>query len=261
MSKRLTLQQVCADYGGQPVVRGVSFEVEAGQLCALLGTNGSGKTTLLKAICGLLPSRGGQCLVDGQPIMRLHEKQRARLLSYIPQRHSRLMGVTVLDTVLMGQNPHVRLFHATTQADRAAAMNCLKDMEISHLAYRDFAALSEGQKQMAIIARALLQDAPVMLMDEPDSALDFVNRCFVLSTIRSTLHRHQKAGLIAMHDPNFALSYCDRLILLKEGQVVAEVSCREAPQEEIRRSLSMIYGKIDLLAHKGQYVMLREEPC
>lgn len=257
MSELLRLEKLAAGYGGAPVIHDISLVIHAGEFCALLGCNGSGKTTLLKAVCGLIGADRGRCLVQGQDCTRFHEHRRARYISYIPQRFSKLQGVCVRDAVLMGRNAHLNVFDAPSPADRQAADIALHKMELSGLAERDFARLSEGQKQMVILARALAQDAPVMLMDEPDSALDFLNRHKMLACVRALIHDEKKAGLVTLHDPNFALAYCDRLILLQSGAVVGELDVGRADAAEITRCLSKIYGEIEVLHHKGKYIMLQ----
>jgi len=254
LSPLLSLRELSAGYGKTSVIRGVSFSVSAGEFCALLGLNGSGKTTLLKAACGLLPAQGGRCLAGELDISRLGEKKRARYISYIPQRYSDLTGVTVTDAVLMGLNARLNALESPSAAGKALALAALEKMEIPRLAGEDFSRLSEGQKQMAILSRALLQDAPVMLMDEPDSALDFLNKNRVLERIRRLIHTEGKAGLITLHDPNLALAYCDRLIALHEGGVISDITLVEAGKPDIQSCLSAIYGDVELIEHNGKYI-------
>lgn len=130
-------------------------------------------------------------------------------------------------------------------------------MGMDGVAARDFGHLSGGQKQLILLARCMVQDAPAMLMDEPDSALDFVNRHMVLEKIRDLIHREQKAGLITLHDPNFAMAYCDRLILLERGEICGEVNMHTADAEEVQRTLARIYGEICILPYQRGLLMGR----
>lgn len=253
----LTLENTWAGYGNRKVVRGVSLSIRQGEFCALLGLNGSGKTTLLKALCGLLPMDEGRCLVGGLDCTGFNEYKRARYISYIPQRYSKMQGVTVLDAVLMGCNPHLTLFASPSAADGQRAKSLLDKMGVSQLIHEDFARISEGQKQLVILARTLLQDAPVMLMDEPDSALDFLNRHKMLGRIRQLIQEEGKAALVTLHDPNFALAYCHRIFLLQEGKIVDQFSLAKASAEDIRRCLAKVYGDIVMLEHQGRYMMLQ----
>ena len=256
MSPMLSLAGVTAGYGGQPVVNGISFSIAPGEFCALLGLNGSGKTTLLKAVCGLLPMESGHCSVNGQDCTNFNEYRRARLISYMPQRHSKLQGVSVLDAVMMGFNARLGFLEFPAAPDRALALEALIREGLGHLAGEDFSRLSEGQKQMVILIRTLIQNTPAVLMDEPDSALDFLNRRGMFAKIRQMIHSEGKAGLAALHDPNFALAYCDRLILLHKGKIVSDISTSEAGREDIQLGLSKIYGGFTLLEHNGTYVIV-----
>ena len=256
MSGLLSLQDITAGYAGHEVVKGASLSVEAGEFCALLGLNGCGKTTLLRAACGLLPLQGGRCTVQQQDCTHLDERRRACLMSYIPQRGSLIMGKTVLEVVLMGFNPRLRLLDSPGETHKKAALENLDRLGLLALAGRDYAQLSEGQKQLVILARALSQDTPVMLMDEPDSALDFVNRTMVLDKVRNVLQSQGRAGLISLHDPNFAMAYCDRLLLMKNGTIGQELTLKDASREEVASALSWIYGEICVLEHQGRFVMV-----
>jgi len=256
MSQLLDIDHIRVSYGEKNIISDINFSVEGGEFCALLGLNGSGKTTLLRAVCGLLKEEKGRITVAGKCLSPMNEYQRAKLLSYIPQRSSDMNGVTVLDVVLMGLNPHLRLLETPSQKQREQAVRLLDRAGLSGYENHDFDKISGGQKQLAIFARALLQDAPVMLMDEPDSALDFVNRNIVLSRIKNAVHEKKKAGLITLHEPNFALAYCDRLLLMKSGTIVGDIKLKDASNEEIKQGLSLIYGNVDLLEHKGKRLIV-----
>jgi len=259
MSSLLSLQGVSVGYGGKTVVQDISFDVHAGELCAILGLNGSGKTTLLKGVCGLLPLRGGRCLSCGSDCTNLDEKARARYISYIPQRFSKLINVAVFDAVMMGFNAKLGVLEFPSAADKTSAQEAMAKTGILQLAGEDFSRLSEGQKQLVILARALAQNAPVMLMDEPDSSLDFLNKHRTMAMIRELIRRENKAGLVTLHDPNLALAWCDRLILLHEGRKISEAALSEADVNEVRARLSDIYGEVALLEHNGRYIVISPE--
>jgi len=242
MNHLLSFQGITAGYGGRDVVMDATFGVPSGEFCALLGLNGSGKTTLLKAVCGLLPLKSGKCLVGGMDAARLDEYRRARYISYIPQRLSAQRGVGVLDYVLMGLHASLGALAHPSPEDRASAADTLRKVGIGHLAAEDFSRLSEGQKQMAVLARALLQNTPVMLMDEPDSSLDFLNRHLLMDMFRKLVHSEGKAALVTLHDPNLALSYCDRIVLLNGGRIVSVMPLPGAGADEVASCLSVVYG-------------------
>lgn len=257
MTELLKVEHIRCGYHHQEIVHDATFSVESGEFCALLGLNGCGKTTLIKAICGFLPVHEGKCYCGGVECSKLNERQRALQISYIPQRGSLISGKTVLEVVLMGFNARLHLLDSPGRSHRQRALDALTQLGMAHLADRDYGELSEGQKQMVILARTLVQDTPVMLMDEPDSALDFVNRNIVLSKIREILHTRKKAGLITLHDPNFALSYCDSLLLMKDGSVIQRLSLKDTSREDIEDALKKIYGDIRILQHESGFVMVR----
>ncbi len=260
MRERLSVERLRCGYRDRTVVRDATFSVAEGEFCALLGLNGCGKTTLIRTICGAIPPQGGVCRVDGEDCTAMDERQRALRISYIPQRGSLIVGRTVMDVVLMGHNVHLGLLDSPGRAHRRSAEEALALLGLEGFGDRDYGRLSEGQKQLAILARALVQDAPVMVMDEPDSALDFVNRHMVLSKICQILRGQGRAGLISLHDPNFALTYCDRLVLMRGGEIWGELSPRTASVQELTASLSEIYGDVQVLRHGGGYVMVKGGP-
>lgn len=256
MSELLCLEHVSISREKREIVHNVSLTIHEGEFCALLGLNGSGKTTILQGACGLVPMTGG-CSVKGQSCVGLNEKKRAQLMAFIPQVCSLEGGRTALDAVLMGLNPHLALLSSPSAAQRAEALAAMERLGCGELAQQDFGRLSQGQRQAVILARCILQNAPVMLMDEPDSALDFLNKHMILEKIRDLIHQEKKAGLITLHDPNFAMAYCDRLLLLRDGRLVGGITMKDASSEEIRTELAKIYGSIELLNSRNGWLMGR----
>lgn len=256
MSALLELRGVTSGYGGRAVVRDVSFQVRPGELCVLLGLNGSGKSTLLKTICGLLPCAAGDILASGVSLRGERERARARKLSYIPQRPAPDPSLPVLEVVLMGFNPWLGLLASPSAAQRARAAAALEKVGLPGSGDRLYGQLSEGQRQLVIFARALVQDAPVLLMDEPDSALDFVNRRQVLARIARTVRQEGRAGLITLHDPNSALAYGDRLLLLKDGGLAGDLPVAGTPLEELERGLGGLYGDVKILSFEGRRILV-----
>ncbi len=254
MKERFSMRQVRVSYGTREILHGVDISVREGEFCALLGLNGSGKTTLLHAACGFLPMQG-TCTADGVECTGLNERKRARLIAFIPQVGRIADGKTALEIVLMGFNAKLGLLEMPSRKDRETALEAMERLEIADLSDCDIGALSQGQRQLVVLARCMVQDAPVMLMDEPDSALDFLNKHRVLEKVRSLVHEEGKAGLITLHDPNFAMEYCDRILLLKNGTITGEIDRRNAGREEILEKLSGLYGDIILYENGDSYLM------
>ncbi|MCQ2398159.1 MAG: ABC transporter ATP-binding protein [Sphaerochaetaceae bacterium] len=253
----LEMKNLKCGYGHRNILDGINLKIESGEFCALLGLNGSGKTTLLRTVTGIIPALDGNCTVDGKDILCMNEKSRARLVSYIPQRTSPVSGISVLDYVLLGANPWIGLFDSPKAGFTDKALQITRRLSIFEMKDEDFSQLSEGQKQLAVFARVLLQDTPVMLMDEPDSALDFVNRHKILEKIASQVHESGKCAVISIHDPDFALTYCDRIFIVDGGKILCDICVHNADRTLLETGLGKIYGKIRLLGEPGQYCMTK----
>lgn len=205
----------------EPVVNDVSFEVPEGKLAVLLGPNGSGKTTLFKCIAGLWRPCSGQVMFDSRDIVHMSFKERAAMLAVVPQDHIPPFPYTVFEAVLMGRAPHVGLYAAPSAQDEETARNALLAVGISHLADRCYTRISGGERQMVLIARALAQEAPLLLLDEPTSHLDFRNQHLVLETVRRVAADKGLTVLMTLHDPNLAAFFAHQVIMLKSGKIVA----------------------------------------
>ena len=254
---------ITAGYGKHPVVESVSFEMEPGCVMGVLGANGSGKTTLLKALCGILPHKG-RCILDGHTLETLSARQTAQLCSYIPQRSGISIDISALDVVLMGFNPHMKLLAHPTQAMRAAAMLALEQAGLSGMEQMNYLHMSEGQKQLCILARTLVSESRLLLLDEPESALDFRFRHHMLDMVCTWTRSSQRSALITLHDPMLALNSCDRLLLLAHGKNAGMITPREDSLKDMEEKLYEIYGTVSLHLcknHSGQtsIVMLKEE--
>lgn len=258
-----TVTGLTAGYGGPDILRGVEFSTAPGLVTGILGANGSGKTTLLKAVCGLLP-HGGQSLLEGCDLGSLPPRQLARRCAYIPQRSGIGIDISVLDVVLMGYNPHLGLLERPTAQMKETARRALALAGLAGREEENYQTLSEGQKQLCILARTLVSGAQLLLLDEPESALDFQLRYRMLHLLRRWVRQERRAVLAALHDPMLALSCCDRLLILEEGKTLVVLSPSCDPLPELETALSAIYGPVSLTACPGRdgrrhLVMLSEE--
>jgi iron complex transport system ATP-binding protein len=208
-------------YGARRVGQDVDLEVHAGEVVCLLGPNGSGKTTLFKTMLGLLPAQAGNVLVDGLEMGKLTRAEVARRVAYVPQAHAAHFPFRVIDMVLMGRTVHLGLFAAPTQADRRRALEALVTLGVGELAEIEYTRISGGQRQLALIARALAQDAPAIVMDEPTASLDFGNQVIVLAEVKR-LAAQGLAVLLSTHDPDHAFSISQRVALLDAGRLLAQ---------------------------------------
>jgi iron complex transport system ATP-binding protein len=205
-------------YGARRVGCDVSLSVTAGEVLCLLGPNGSGKTTLFKTLLGLLPAQGGEVQVDGSDLKARARDEVARLVSYVPQAHAAFFPFTVEEVVLMGRTAHLGLFSSPSCRDREAAHAAIARMQIEHLTHSVYTRISGGERQLALIARALAQEARVAVMDEPTANLDFGNQVRVLQHIQA-LAQSGIGVLLSTHDPDHAFICADRVAMLHEGRL------------------------------------------
>ena len=256
-------EQICAGYGKEYVIENVSFQVDAGCVTGVIGANGSGKTTLLKALCGILPHKGS-CRLEETVLDHLSPRQMAGLCSYIPQRSGISLDISALDVVLMGFNPRLGLLEQPSAAMIKAAAKALERVGLSEKEQMNFQHLSEGQKQLCIMARTLVSGSQLLLLDEPESALDFRYRYQMLALLRDFVRERKRAAIVTLHDPTLALNCCDRLILLSGKRVLGEVAPQEEPLVQVEKMLSSVYGDVSLQwcvnrSGKKQLVMLKED--
>ena len=251
----LEAERVRACYGSREIIRSADLHLREGELVALLGLNGSGKTTLLRSLCGLHRLSGGRCRVRGIDCAALREKARARLICYMPQRSGAVYSIRTEEVALMGCNPRLPLFGMPGEGDRKRVRSIFEQLSIAHLWGSDFLHLSEGQKQLVILARAIVQDAPAMLLDEPDSALDYSNRNKILNILRKIVYDNNKAGLLILHDPCTALNHCAQLLLMKEGRLIGSVHPDQDSETVLSEALSQLYGPVQVFRQHNRFFL------
>lgn len=221
------------------VLRGISLRARRGQLTTILGPNGSGKSTLFKCIAGLWQPEKGEIAFGEASILNYSHQERAKLISVVPQDHEPPFPYTVFDAVLMGRAAHVGMFSSPSEKDRLATERAIEDVGIGHLCDKTYTKISGGERQMVLVARALAQEAPVMLFDEPTSHLDFRNQVLVLRKVREIIAERQVTAVLTIHDPNAAMLFSDSVVLINGGRVMAQGPPREVITEE---SLHAVYG-------------------
>jgi len=203
-------------------LRDVSIDVPRGSLTGLLGLNGCGKTTLLRLLAGILTPASGTVTLSERPLQELSRREIARRLALVPQETHPAFDYTALEMVLMGRHPHLGLFELEGPHDLRVAHDALAATGTDHLADRAYMTLSGGEKQRVVIASALAQSSDVLLLDEPTASLDLGYQLDVASLLSELNRERGVTMLLATHDLNLAASVCDRLILLREGRVIAQ---------------------------------------
>lgn len=217
----LEVTGLSAAYGPTPVLRDISLAVQPGTILALIGPNGAGKSSLIRAISGVLPLQSGAVRVDGRDLATLSTPERARRLAVVPQARSLPPAFTAWETVLLGRTPHLNWLGQVSARDEDIVREAMQRTHTAHLSARRVGELSGGEQQRLLLARALAQAAPVLLMDEPTTHLDLKYQFTLLDQVR-TLARHDGlAVVVAIHDLNLVLRYADEVALLVGGSLRA----------------------------------------
>ena len=258
----LQVEKLNAGYGKKQIVYDFSMEIHAGQLVGILGPNGCGKSTLIKALCKSIPYEG-QVLIEGRDVQGITERELARICSYVPQRSGLSIDISVYDAVMMGFQPYLRMLENPNTEMHVKACEVLTQLGLKERMSDNYMELSEGQKRLCILARSFVSDAKLLLMDEPDAALDFGVRNHCMQLVSQNVKKYQGGVLVALHDINLALSYCDSIYLMKEGKLCGIVNPNNDPVEALEEKLSALYGKIRLIDYvdkdeKKKIVMVKD---
>ena len=216
----LEVKNLSFSYGDRTVLKDISFCAEYGEFLSVLGPNGVGKSTLFRCLLGLLTPNGGTTEIDGRSISDMTPGELSRRIAYIPQSHSPVFNYSVLDMVLMGTTAQLGKFSSPGEAQRALALEALEHLGIAALKDRGCRSLSGGERQLVLIARAIAQQAKILIMDEPSSSLDFGNRVRVMETVKR-LTGDGYAVIQSTHDPDQAYLYSDKILALYDGTVLA----------------------------------------
>ena len=252
MSVALEVREVTVRLGRAEVVHQVSTTVQRGEWVALIGPNGAGKTTILRALAGLV-GFAGQILLDGRPVASSSRREIARQVALVPQHPHTPPELTVAEYVLLGRTPHIGYLASETRVDRLAAERAIARLALRPFAERLLGSLSGGELQRAVLARALAQDAPILLLDEPTSALDLGRQQQALELVDSLRRDDELTVVSAMHDLSLAGQFSDRLLLLDRGRVVAEGNAREVLSEA---SIASYYGASVRVIHENGSVFV-----
>ena len=243
----LVVDKVHFGYKDRPVLQGLDMEARQGELVGIVGPNGAGKTTLLRMISGVLAPAQGRVSINGTDLSILKAGQRARLVSAVPQNPQLPQSFRVLEMVLMGRNPHLSLLQWEGRRDLAIARQAMELTDTWHLADRALGSLSGGERQRALVALALAQDAPVLLLDEPTASLDLAHQTGIMDLVRDVQRRRGGTVVVAMHDLTLAAQYCDRLVMLAGGRSYAEGTPATVLTKE---NISEVYGaSVFILPH------------
>lgn len=225
-------------FARRPILRGVSVDLKPGQVTALLGPNGSGKSTLLRILLGLLKPEAGEVLLQGGDVRAMNRVAVGRHIAFVPQQTMAAFAYTALEMVLMAREFRRPFLSASNLDDRRIAMTALEQMGAADLADRTFSLLSGGERQLVMLARALAQETPILILDEPATGLDYGNQIRMLDMVSTLAHDLGKAILKTTHSPEHALASADEVLLLKNGLILK----RGAPEDVLTSStLASLY--------------------
>ena len=229
-----------------PIVSDIFFSVSSGEVVGILGRNGHGKTTLLRGITGDAKRFSGEIWIDGKDCTTLTAKRLATFLSVLPQRTQILEGITVEEILKMGCYPRQGFLQALSDEEQKKMIHASERLGIAELLDQDCAKLSQGQQQMVLLCRMLIQDTPVMLLDEPDAALDYYNQHLLFQILKRLIREEKKAGILVLHNPETALQWCDRLLILNQGVLLQDFNTASADEIQIQEFLQILYPDIQV---------------
>lgn len=221
------IESVSFGYKNQQVLHDLDITFDAGELHAVIGPNGCGKTTLLNTISGNLQPSGGNISIGGNDLHSLPIPERAKLVSVVPQESSFTFPFTVFDAVLMGRHPYIPRFNTPTEEDLHAVHAALDCMDLSHLTHRTLDQLSGGERQRTVFARALAQDTPVLLLDEPTSSMDIRHALKAMRVLKRLARDKGRTVITVLHDLSMAARYCDRIAVMVNGLLHSQGTPRQ----------------------------------
>ena len=243
----LQAENLAFAYGVTPVIRDVSVTVARGSFCGLIGPNGCGKSTLLRLLSGVIEPVRGSVRLEGRPLKSILPRERAKALAYVPQQQSRIFPFTAIEVVLTGRSPYTSRFGFEKERDRSLALQALESVGAEHLAMRPITELSGGEQQLVSVARALAQQAGLLLLDESAAALDLKHRARLLAALGRLREASNLTTLIVTHDLQMLHDGFDRVFAMRAGRLEAE----GAPSEVLRENvLAVVYDDARVRAHR-----------
>jgi len=244
---KLKVKNIEFSYNSTPVLENISMDLDRSEVIGIVGPNGAGKSTLIRCIDRILTPRDGIILLDENDISKMTRMEIAKEMGYVPQTTARVFPATVFDTVLMGRRPH--LGWKSSEEDIDKVLEVLELLGIMEFAMRDFNEISGGQQQKVLIARALAQEADILLLDEPTSNLDIRHQLEVMDIMKGIVKRKGISEIVAIHDLNLASRYTDRLLMMNGGRIFAAGNPESVlTVENIRRA----YGVEALVKSDGK---------
>ena len=251
---KIEVSGVCYSYNSHPVLQDVNLQLEKGDIMGIVGPNGSGKSTLIKCLDRILKPQEGSIFLDSQELAGMKVNDIAQKMGYVPQGENCKFPVTVFDTVLMGRKPYLNWTPSSQDLEKVSEI--IKVLNLEELAMREIGAISGGERQKVIIARALAQEPDIILFDEPTSSLDLRHQLEVLNLI-SEQSLNEITSIVAIHDLNMAARYCDKFVMLKEGMIYAA----GGPEVLTSENIEAVYRvRVNAIENSGEMVIVPQMP-
>jgi iron complex transport system ATP-binding protein len=241
-------------YDSKPVLQDVSLQLGCGDILGIVGPNGSGKSTMIKCMDRILRPQKGSVFIDGEEINGMDRNDLAKKMGYVPQRESSKFSITVFDAILMGRRPYLNW--RPSEHDLKKVSEIISQLDLDEFAMREIGAISGGQRQKVLIARALAQEPDVILLDEPTSNLDLRHQLEVLNLIKEQAE-NGITSVVAIHDLNLAARYCDKFVMLKEGVIYAAGGAEVLHPKNIEPVYQV---KVSAINNSGKMVIVPEYP-
>ena len=256
----LTATDLAVGYGETTIVRGVNLEIAAGEITALVGPNGCGKSTLLKAFARILKAKSGEVRLEGEPITSYATREVATRLAILPQGPVAPEGLTVTELVAQGRFPHQSLFRQWSPGDREAVERAMRLTDLEEFAERPVHSLSGGQRQRCWLAMVLAQDTPLLLLDEPTTFLDLKVQVDLMALLSRIVREDGRTMVLVLHELNLAAAFADRIVMMRDGRIVAEGAGAEVIRPDELQSVFELRADVIADPVTGRPVCLPRTP-
>ncbi len=251
--KKIIIKDLNFGYYDTEIFRNFSLEIDEGETLTILGPNGSGKTTLLKLIQKIILPKSGDIIISGKNINNITNKALSKSTSFVPQIHNQTFPYRVIDFVLMGRNPYISDYSIPKEEDIEIANKVLEEMGLYYLKDRPYTDISGGELRLVLIARGIVQNTEILLLDEPTAFLDFKNQLIVLETIKELKEKKKLTVIMTLHNPNEAYKYSDKILLIKKGEVISYGKPIDVINDE---NLKKVYSvDVEIVRYNGETII------
>ncbi|SFD30861.1 ABC transporter ATP-binding protein [Clostridium uliginosum] len=244
MKNDLEIKNLYVNYLDKTILKNINLLLNEGEVTILLGLNGAGKTTLLKSMIGLTKTISGEVIYNDKNILKISNKERGKLISYIPQNLHTSQNYSVEDIILMGITPYLGMFDMPSKKHYQLASEVLKKLNIDYLKNKYISEISGGERRLVYLARVFLQNSNILLLDEPNTFLDYVKQHDFFTFISKLIRENSLINLITVHDINLALRYADKIVILNENEIVDIIDCKiEGYEKKFVTIMEKIYNR------------------